>query len=130
LRNDLEDAILLKLAHLYETELGRGPVPLVETRKVGHGKDYAEFHGNLVLYLSNIAGIASHGKRLKKISAERKHEFQRLSALPFFARYPQFEYIEKRIQSSDVPDLKRLLDATEEARLLIVKALAEDPEQK
>ena len=124
------DEIHLKLAQLYETELGRGPFPLAQTRKVGQGKDYSEFHGYLTLYLSNIAGIASHGRRLKRISAERKREFQRLSALAFFAKYPQFEYIEKRIQNSDVPDLKRLLDATEEARLLIIKALAEDQEQK
>jgi hypothetical protein len=67
----------------------------------------------------------SHGNRLKRISAERKSEFQRLSAWSFFAKYPQFEYIEKRIESFDVPDLKRLLDSTEEARLLIVKVLTE-----
>jgi len=46
--------------------------------------------------------------------------------LSFFAKYPQFEYIEKRIQSLDVPGLRRLLESTEEARLLIVKVLGED----
>src|SRR5579862_1842483 len=112
----MEDEILLKLAQLYDTELGRGPFPAGQTGKVSQRKDQDEFHGYLTMYLSNIAGIASHGKQLKRISAERRREFQCLSALSFFAKYPQFEYIEKRIQSFDVPELKRLLDSTEEAR--------------
>jgi hypothetical protein len=121
----LDEETLLKLEQLYKAELGIGPFPTAQTGKVSQGKDRDEFHGYLTMYLSNIAGIASHGKRLKRISEERKREFQDISALPFFVKYPQFEYIEKRIESFDVPDLKRLLDCTEQARLLIVKVLAE-----
>ena len=121
----MNEEILLKLDQLYKAELGVGPFPTAQTGKVGQGKDRDEFHAYLTTYLANIAGIVSHGKRLKRISAQRKREFQRLSALSFFTKHPQFEYIEKRIQSSDVPNLKRLLAATEEARLLIVKVLAE-----
>jgi hypothetical protein len=126
----LDEETLLKLDQLYKTKLGVGPFPTAQTGKVGQGKDRDDFHAYLTMYLAGIAGIASHGKRLKRISLERRREFQSLSELPFFDKYPQFEYIQKRIQSSHVPELKRLLDATEEARLLIVKALAGDLEGK
>jgi len=122
----LKEEILLKLAQLYEQELGVGPFPLEEARQVGRGKDWVRFHGCLNLFLADIAGIASHGKRLKKISSERKVEFQRIAAQPFFARYPEYHYIETRMQTSDVPGLKGLLDSTEQARLLIIEALAEE----
>ena len=100
--------------------------PTRQTHEVGHGKDYDRFHASLTLYLAEIAGIASHGKQLKKISSERKLEFQRIAAQSFFERHPDFGYIEQRIESSDVPDLKRRLKSTEEARLLIVEALAQE----
>lgn len=117
---------MLKLAQLYEEELGVGPFPLEEAHTVGKGKHWVLFHAQLDHFLANIAGIASHGKRLKKISPERRLEFQRIAAQSFFVKYPEYRYIETRIQTSDVPDLKRLLDATEQARLLIVEALTED----
>jgi len=122
----LKEEILLRLAQLYEKELGVGPFPTRQTYEVGQGKNYDRFHASLTLYLANIAGIASHGKQLRKISSERKAEFQRIAAQSFFVRYPDFGYIEQRIQSSDVPDLKRLLDFTEQARLLIIEALAQE----
>ena len=123
---DLKEEILLRLAQLYEKELGVGPFPLQQARQVGQGKDWVLFHAHLEHFLAYIAGIASHGKRLRKISSERKAEFQRIAAQSFFVRYPDFGYIEQRIQSSDVPDLKRLLDFTEQARLLIIEALAQE----
>ncbi len=123
---DLKEEILLKLAQLYKEELGVGPFPTRQTYEVGQGKDYAGFHASLTLYLASIAGIASHGKQLKKISSERKLEFRRIAAQSFFAKHPEFGYIEQRIQSSDVPDLKRRLEFTEQARQLIVEVLAEE----
>ena len=117
---------MLRLAQLYGQELGVGPFPLEQARQVGQGKDWALFHAHLGLFLAGIAGIASHGKRLKKISSERKVEFQRIAAKSFFVKYPEYGYIETRIQTCDVPGLKRLLKSTEEARQLIVEALAEE----
>jgi hypothetical protein len=120
----MKEEILIKLSELYENELGRGPFPTSETYDVGRGKDWERFHGCLTIHLAGIAGIASHGKQLKKISPERKLEFQRIAAQSFFVRYPEYHYIETRMQTSDVPSLKRLLDMTEQARLFIVEALA------
>lgn len=123
---DLKEEILLRLAQLYEKELGVGPFPTRQTYEVGQGKDYDRFHAALTLHLESIAGIAAHGKQLKKISSERKLEFQRIAAQSFFVRHPDFGDIEQRLQSSDVPGLKRLLESTEQARLLIVEALAQE----
>jgi hypothetical protein len=122
----LKEEILLKLAQLYEQELGVGPFPLKQAHQVSRVKDWSRFHACLCSFLAGIAGIASHGKWLKKISSERKLEFQRIAALSFFAKYPEYCYIEIRVQTSDVPDLKRRLDATEQARLLIIEALAQE----
>jgi hypothetical protein len=126
----MKEEILIKLSELYENELGRGPFPTSETHEVGRGQDFDRFHGCLIIYLADIAGIASHGKRLKKISPERKREFQRFAAQSFFAKYPEFHSMEKRIQISDVPALKRLMDSTEQARQMIVEALTEDETDK
>ena len=122
----MKEETLVKLRQLYEAELGKGPFPLKQVREVGKGKDYDYFHGHLDHWLADIAGIASHGKRLNKISAERKSEFRQLAAQPFFTEHPQFRRIQERISKSDVPDLKRLMESTETARLLILEVFAEE----
>jgi hypothetical protein len=122
----LKEELLIKLAQLYQNELGVGPFPLEQARKVARTKDWEGFHSCLTTYLPAVAGIASHGKQLKKITAERRQEFKRTAAKAFFEKYPEYLYIEERLQNLDVPRLKRLLDTTEQARLLIVAALAED----
>ena len=122
----LRDALLVQLAQLYETELYGGPFPLEDAYKVGRGPQWDVFHGHLVLWFADIAGIASHGKRLAKISAERKAEFRRFAAQPFFSKYPEFSFIEERMRNADVPYLRQRIESTEKARLLIVEALASD----
>lgn len=119
---------LQQLAELYDKQLNAGPFPLEEARKVGRGRHYPDFHAALIHYLAGVAGIASHGKRLSRITPERRQEFQGIAAQSFFARYPQFSYIEERMRTQDVPALRALLEATERARLLIVEALADVPE--
>lgn len=122
----MKEETLVKLRQMFEHELGRGPFPTKQVSEVGKGKDYGYFHGHLVLWLADIAGIASRGKRLNKISSERKAEFRRLAAQPFFTEHPEFRHIQERISKSDVPDLKRLMESTEIARLLILEVLAEE----
>ena len=106
-----------------------GPFPFEEAYKAGRGKDWDRFHACLTLCLADIAGIASHGKQLTRITPERQLEFQVMAARSFFAKFPEFHSIEKRIQGPGAPALKRLLESTEQARLLIVEALGE-PLQK
>ncbi len=120
----MEEKVLLELGRIYVTELGKGPFPTTEVKIAGKGKLLEEFHGCLTLYLAEIAGIASRGQRLATISATERDRFLKIAELPFFARYPQFNYAEAPISAGETPALKRLLDATDRARKLILQALS------
>jgi hypothetical protein len=121
----MEEELQDKLLMLYKTELGIGPLPTSQIRQVAQGDDYASFHGHLSIFLAGIAGIASQGKQLRRISNERQNEFRQIAKIPFFVKYPEFSHLKHRITSERVPDFLRLMKATEEARLLILQALAD-----
>ena len=75
-----------------------------------------------MLYLDDIAGIASHGVKLATLEEPRKLEFQKLVARSFSERYPGAI---RKITLKKTPVLLQLLADTEEARLLI-KAYFDD----
>jgi hypothetical protein len=72
------------------------------------------------MYLADVAGIASHGSKLIGLEAVRREEFRKLVSESFTERWPQ---IAQQISINETPKLRRLMDDTEEARLLIKKIL-------
>jgi len=120
----MKDITFDKLEDLFEKELGQGPFPAAQTRMIARGENYARFHGHLLLFLADIAGIASRGRRLQKISTEDRTRFLEIARAGFFDKYPQYRHIERRITDTSAPDLLKLLKATEQARLLILEGLA------
>jgi len=114
---DLDDLKRLRL--IYEQSLGWGPFPTEECFTAGiTGK----LHGELVVYLADIAGIASHGQKLKAISPERRLEFLKLSSRSFWDKFPSPE-TPQRITLERVPNLFHLMEDVEEARRLIIAYL-------
>jgi len=98
---------------MYTQKLGVGPFP---TNDCAVARITGELHGELVIYLANIAGIASHGANLATLEAPRKLEFRRLVARSFSERFPQAK---QKITPEKAPMLFRLMADTDEARLLI-----------
>ena len=114
---DFDDLKRLRL--IYEQSLGRGPFPTEECFTAGiTGK----LHGELVVYLADIAGIASHGQKLNAISPERRLEFLKLSSRSFWDKFQPPE-VQQRISLEHTPDLFRLIEDTEQARQLILTCL-------
>lgn len=108
-----------RLRQIYELKLGRGPYP---TSEVSTKRFPEPALGTILLYLADIAGIASHGEKLVGLEACRHDEFRKLVAKSFADRWPE---ISGQISIEDTPLLCRLMNGTEEARRLIKEVLAD-----
>ena len=106
-----------RLKELYNDALAKGPFP---TEECGRGIT-AVVHGELILYLADIAGLASRGEHgLVALSESDKAKFQKLASRGISTRVPG---VAMRIDAQGAPELHALIAATERARLLILKAL-------
>ncbi len=115
---EVEDC--LRLRRTYEEKLKPGPYPTTEVRVMGLTDSEA---GNLSMYLADIAGIASHGAKLLALEASRRRQFQRVVAEGFATKWPQ---IYQHISAGETPKMHRLMNETEEARVLIKRVLGDD----
>ena len=104
---------MVRLREMYVQKLGVGPFP---TEECFAARIHGKLHGKLVLYLDDIAGIASHGVKLADLEELRKLEFQKLVARSFWEQNPSAR---QKITLKKTPVLFQLLADTEEARLLI-----------
>ena len=107
-----------KLRRLYEEELARGPFPTKECRDAHiRGK----LHGELVVYLADIAGLASRGEKgLASLSAQEKARFRHLASRSLFERCAEMR---DKISPNATPKLYALVEATERARFSILEVI-------
>jgi hypothetical protein len=107
-----------RLKQLYNEVLAKGPFP---TEECGQARITAAAHGALVLYLADIAGLASRGEQgLAALPEPDRAKFRKLASRDVSTRLAQFG---ARITPQATPKLHALIEATEQARLLILKAL-------
>ena len=67
-----------QLKQLYKDALAKGPFP---TEQCGRAGITAAVHGELILYLAEIAGLASRGERgLAALSESEKAKFHKLAS--------------------------------------------------
>jgi hypothetical protein len=111
----LEDCT--RLRSLYEERLKPGPYP---TSEVTLRRFPEPAPGILSTYLADIAGIASHGAKLIELEMLRRNQFRKVVAESFAEKWPR---ISLQITLNETPRLHRLMDDTEEARVLIKKVL-------
>jgi hypothetical protein len=72
------------------------------------------------MYLADIAGIASHGEKLIELETHRRNQFRKVVAESLAEKWPR---ISQQINLNETPRLHRLMDNTEQARVLIKKVL-------
>jgi hypothetical protein len=107
-----------QLKQLYSALLSKGPFPLEEC---GQARITGAAHGELILYLADIAGLASRGEQgLAAMSESDRAKFRKLAASGISIRVPDAA---KLITPHATPKLHALIEATEQARLLILKTL-------
>jgi hypothetical protein len=107
-----------RLKRLYREVLGRGPFP---THECAQAQITGGAHGGLILYLADIAGLASRGEKgLASLSDTEKQDFRKLASRSIATRLPN---VSARITPEATPKLHSLIEATERARLLILDAL-------
>ena len=107
------------LRGIYENKLACGPFP---TSECSTAHITGKLHGELVLYLADIAGLASRGEGLAELAEWEKRKFHILASRNLYQRCPA---LEDKITTAGTPKLKALVDATEYARELILQALAQ-----
>jgi hypothetical protein len=107
-----------KLRLLYDDSLTKGPFPAVEC---GQAQISGNLHGDLILYLADIAGLASWGDQgLSSLSEREREKFRDIASRSILVRLPE---LRERITPQATPKLHALLEATERARLLILETL-------
>src|SRR5271165_2981706 len=107
-----------RLERLYREVLGKGPFPSIECAQAQITR---HAHAELILYLADIAGVASRGEEgLSSLSETEKQNFRKLASRSISARLPN---VCERITPEATPELHSLIEATERARLLILDAL-------
>ena len=107
-----------QLRELYSEVLARGPLP---TAECAEARITGAAHGGLILYLADIAGLASRGEEgLAALSESDRAKFQKLAASGISIRVPDAA---RRIAPQATPKLHALVEATEQTRLLILKTL-------
>jgi hypothetical protein len=108
-----------KLRRMYEEELAKGPFP---TDECGVAHIDGKMHGDLIMYLANMAGLASRGiDGLTSLSESEKGAFLGFADRDLFERCP---VLQERITLVSTPKLYALLRSTEQARQLIIQALS------
>lgn len=116
--------VLDQLREIYETKLCKGPFP---TSECSAARLTDREHGFLTMFLADIAGIASHGKKLDSITEARKGQFKKFVARGFKKKWPTTN---AKITRERAPTLCNLMKDTEEARLLIVRYFEGDDHQQ
>jgi hypothetical protein len=107
-----------KLRRLYDETLAKGPFPTIEC---GQAQISGKLHGELILYLADLAGLASRGDQgLASLSEREKDKFRDLASRSIFERLPEMR---EKVTPQTTPRLHALLETTEQARLLILEAL-------
>jgi anti-sigma factor RsiW len=103
---------------MYVTKLGKGPYPTSDCSAAGL-TDSEKLA--VQMFLSDIAGIASHGQKLATITAARRAEFEKIAARSFEERWP---HTCAKITPERSPRLFRSIKDSEEARSLILRYIA------
>ena len=107
-----------RLKQLYNEALAKGPFP---TEECGRAGITAAVHGELILYLADIAGLASRGQQgLAALSEPDRAKFRKLASSGISIRVPDAA---SRITPHSSPKLHALAEATEKTRRLILKTL-------
>jgi hypothetical protein len=99
-------------------QLSAGPFPTKDCATAGF--DLA-LHGDLIVYLANIAGIASRGEGLKELDGPTRASLRTTVAKGWWEKYPKTT---ARVNVLTTPRLYQLISATEEVRLLILSELS------
>jgi hypothetical protein len=106
------------LKKLYNEVLAKGPFP---TQECAQAFITGAAHGALILYLADIAGLASRGEQgLTSLPEPERAKFRKLASRGVSTRA---EEAATRITPQTTPKLHAIIAATEQARLLILKAL-------
>jgi len=107
-----------RLKQLYNEVLAKGPFP---SEECAQARIAAAAYGELILYLADIAGLASRGEQgLAALSEHQKESFRALVSRSIWTRLPE---VRERVTPDATPKLHALIDMSEQARLLILDAL-------
>jgi hypothetical protein len=109
----------LRLESLYRDSLGRGRYPTSEVTPEAFPEPAPT---TLLLYLADIAGMASQGEKLRSLETVRRRQFKEIVAQSFAEKWP---LISQQITPEETPELHRLMNGTEEARVLIKTILGD-----
>ena len=113
-----------RLKVLWDEEF-RGPFPYDDCRWLKHEFD-AELDSlipDLDLWVIDVVGFASRGRRLLDFSQEQALQAHGLASLAFFEQHPEYAWLERHVSESNTPDLHAYLDVSNRLRLMLLSLL-------
>ena len=117
------ESLIEKLAALEEADVC--PFPYADCRKLQRDAKYAALVPDLDVYLSDLAGHRSWGKRILQWSDDKIAEVAGWLSKSFFEQFPVYAQLEWKIRPSVVPELHALLARAEKTRLTLLELLEE-----
>jgi len=122
------DVIEGKLEEIRAWELdAEGPFPYSDCRFLSQGTEEitADLITDLDLWMSKIAGYASRGRRLMKLSATELRQIRDAISLTFLDEHPQYRKLALWLNPKDTPELTEDLDNLEKMRLALCDVIDE-----
>lgn len=118
------DEMLLRLKAIEAADVVA--FPYEDCRKLqGIDERYAALVPDLDVYLSELAGYRSWGKRILSWPDEKVEDVHRRVSDTFFDRFPLYADLESRITSANAADLHATLDRAERTRITLRDLLSE-----
>ena len=78
---------------------------------------------DLDLWVIDVIGFASRGRRLLEFSQEQALQARGLASVKFFEQHPEYAWSERHITESNTPDLYAYLDVSNRLRLMLLSLL-------
>jgi hypothetical protein len=75
---------------------------------------------DLDMWLSDVAGFSSRGKRLLKLPEEQVSHARGIMSLSFSEKRPEYAWLERHITESNTPDLYEKINLYERMRTMLI----------
>lgn len=112
------DRLLVELKGLQASDVD--PFPYADCRRLqATDSRYSALIPDLDLYLSEIAGYGSSGKRILAWSDEKIDDVLVRISASFFDRFPQYQELKSQITPESVPALHSAIDKADQMRRVL-----------
>ena len=118
------DELLARLSALEAADTGPFPYDGCRRLRADRSPDTAELVPDLTMFLSDLAGCRSWGKRILRWPDDKIDSVAPRLSHSFFDRFPQYRVLTERLASGVAPDVSKALANADETREVLRQLLS------